>query len=368
MEERGTDSTGVATVMNNGSVKRIRKKGTPRSLTYGKPFNELMDDNPRVLIGHTRHATHGDINVKNAHPFKHGNIMGAHNGIVSNYKEIDKDLEVDSQAIFKLLDEKKNNAVETFKLLRGSMAVTWIDMNDTNKFYMVRHSNPLFTISIPELNSLFYASTSGSLELVAQSLFGMEGKEIMDIEQDKVFEIDEKFILKMTDVSFKSYNQTTVWQGQKGNYGRDELGWDGNEYETGKIWNWKTKRYEWLNEREEEKVVKKKEEKSGLFLLNQVAKYFKTDEARAVLKENCSYCRFQIGKKKDFYFNPEKVERMHTGCYVYESDELGGWERIDAKKLKQCLKLKLVRHLKKKKKKNKQKFLTNGKTIPVTHV
>lgn len=60
------------------------------------------------LVGHTRWATHGDpSNHHNNHPILHGNILGVHNGVLSNHREIladtgraHDDAEVDSEAIF----------------------------------------------------------------------------------------------------------------------------------------------------------------------------------------------------------------------------------------------------------------------------
>ena len=64
---------------------------------------------PDCLVGHTRFATTGDVNTDNCHPFRCGRVLGAHNGMVTNHDELnltyDRDCTVDSQHIFRHLDE-----------------------------------------------------------------------------------------------------------------------------------------------------------------------------------------------------------------------------------------------------------------------
>lgn len=65
--------------------------------------------NKRRVIGHTRLATTGDKTAENSHPFEHGNIIGAHNGMVYNHEDLNKkyerDFKVDSQHIFQHIND-----------------------------------------------------------------------------------------------------------------------------------------------------------------------------------------------------------------------------------------------------------------------
>lgn len=98
MDERGGDSYGT---LCDNEIKR----GLGLASFGIKPL-ELAKHTQ--LIGHTRKATTGEITIENAHPFEIGGIRGAHNGIVSNHRELNeryqRKFQVDSMHIFANLD------------------------------------------------------------------------------------------------------------------------------------------------------------------------------------------------------------------------------------------------------------------------
>jgi hypothetical protein len=115
---RGAHSWGVVAINNDGAQIK-RGLGRLADSSY-----ELCDHN--TLFAHTRHATTGDPeNVKNAHPFRVGKILGAHNGMVFNHEEMNekykRKFEVDSQHLFAHLNEGK-----AFKELHGYGAIEWM--------------------------------------------------------------------------------------------------------------------------------------------------------------------------------------------------------------------------------------------------
>ena len=138
LEYRGYDSAGVAIV--DGKINIAKKKGYIDSLEF--------DFDGTLGIGHTRWATHGVPDNRNAHPFLDckGEIAIVHNGIIENYMELKEKLiknghkfksDTDSEVIAHLIEDYYNgNLKEAFfkaiKELKGSFAIVAISKNERN--------------------------------------------------------------------------------------------------------------------------------------------------------------------------------------------------------------------------------------------
>jgi glutamine---fructose-6-phosphate transaminase (isomerizing) len=155
LEYRGYDSAGVA-IINDGVTKRIRAQGKLKALE-DKLMNEKF--NGHVGIGHTRWATHGAPNERNAHPHQVGEISLVHNGIIENYLEIKEQLlaegavissDTDSELVAHLIwkeVQKNQNLLESVKIVLkkiiGAFSVVVMWEKSPNELVAFKDGPPL---------------------------------------------------------------------------------------------------------------------------------------------------------------------------------------------------------------------------------
>lgn len=131
---RGRDAWGYM-YYNDGddAIEFFKSAGSCKM--SGADDDMVVDGNAtRWIVGHVRAATNGTPqNTNNNHPILHHNIVGVHNGVIRNHKEIFKtvqrefkDAEVDSEAIFAAINAYGVNS--GLKKIYGDMVAVFADV------------------------------------------------------------------------------------------------------------------------------------------------------------------------------------------------------------------------------------------------
>ena len=192
-ESRGAHSSGIARV---GANTRIYKSLLPSSkFVDTKEYNQSvksLKDESYILLGHTRFATEGAIVKSNAHPFRVGDVVGAHNGCVYNIEEmqgkLDKQCPVDSQLIFKAINDK-DNIQEAVKDFDSDFALSFVKKNPM-VLHLCRETNrPLYIAYVSEYKTMFYASESAFIE---DALFdsGIKNVDVYSLNKNTLYSFD----------------------------------------------------------------------------------------------------------------------------------------------------------------------------------
>lgn len=148
--ERGKDATGIYTV-ESGIVKDNEE--AKKFINNKHKIDKIKPAN--LLIGHVRAKTVGHNTVDNAHPFEYGDLVGAHNGSLTNHLSLIRQYgfntdsyNVDSQVLISALNENlKNNNSDDFKVLgeyEGAAALLVYNKKEDVLYVMHDKNRPLF--------------------------------------------------------------------------------------------------------------------------------------------------------------------------------------------------------------------------------
>ncbi len=192
LEYRGYDSSGIA-FLTDGKVVYKRAVGELENLK--KEFKNDSYSKAHIGIAHTRWATHGAPNKKNAHPHKAGSIYLVHNGIIENYKEIKEELEkeglvfksdTDSEVVAALVNNYYNQGeslAEAFKKalkrLRGAFAIVLFSEKEPDSLFAARLSSPL-ALGLGE-EEFFLASDALAFSKYTKRVIYLNDYEILSI-------------------------------------------------------------------------------------------------------------------------------------------------------------------------------------------
>ncbi len=184
LEYRGYDSAGIAT-LDGGNITRLRAEGKLINLDTKLKSHPLKGT---VGIGHTRWATHGLPNEKNAHPHANEKVAVVHNGIIENYAALKEELEksqarfetdTDTEVIVHLVTHylkqgmsPQEAANTTFNRLTGAFAIVMIFAGEQDLIIGTRQGTPL-AVGYGD-GEMFVASDSYALSPLTKKICFLE--------------------------------------------------------------------------------------------------------------------------------------------------------------------------------------------------
>jgi len=157
LEYRGYDSSGVALL--NHDLRVYKKKGRVAELEDSLVGKDL---HAHAGMGHTRWATHGEPNDRNAHPHlsSSGRLAMIHNGIIENYTQLKNDLikkgytfksDTDTEVLLNFIEDiQQNNNCGLEEAVRialrrvvGAYVIVLLDRDSPDTIIAARKGSPL---------------------------------------------------------------------------------------------------------------------------------------------------------------------------------------------------------------------------------
>jgi glucosamine--fructose-6-phosphate aminotransferase (isomerizing) len=193
LDYRGYDSAGVALQAGDGLWSR-RKKGKLSELEAAVGD---APDWPVAGIGHTRWATHGKPEDRNAHPHTDctGRLALIHNGIIENYVALGDEVtakgheltsDTDTEVLAHLIEEEMKGGASLADAVRaclprveGSFAIACVHADDPELIVAARRGSPLI------------AGRTDTTGFVASDIPAILGhtREVYVIDDDRVVEV-----------------------------------------------------------------------------------------------------------------------------------------------------------------------------------
>ncbi len=193
LEYRGYDSAGVSVV----DRELLVFKAAGRIVELEKRLPKVPG---RLGLAHTRWATHGRPEARNAHPFTdcRGELALVHNGIIENHRELREELEreghkfasdTDTEALVHLIEsnyrgELRAAVAESIRRVRGSLAVAVVHRSEPDKLVAARDESPL-VIGVGQGENLV-ASDLPALLKYTRRVIHLENREIAVLTREGV--------------------------------------------------------------------------------------------------------------------------------------------------------------------------------------
>jgi glucosamine--fructose-6-phosphate aminotransferase (isomerizing) len=198
LEYRGYDSAGIA--LTNSTLQVFKTKGKVADLEeIIPPATEA-----HIGMGHTRWATHGEPNDRNAHPHlsQSGKLAVIHNGIIENYGSLKEALirqghifksDTDTEVLIHLIEEikdKENTTLDEAVRLAlnevvGAYAIVILSKDEPTKLIAARKGSPL-VVGYGEPGEFFLASDATPIVEYTRKVTYINDGEIVFIKEGEI--------------------------------------------------------------------------------------------------------------------------------------------------------------------------------------
>ncbi len=200
LEYRGYDSAGIA-VLNGGQLE-VRKDAGKLSQLIDLVNKSRIEGAPG--IGHTRWATHGAPNARNAHPHvgQSKRVVVVQNGIVENFLELKEELiaegvefqsETDTETIVHLVEHYLatglglvESARKTFNQIQGANVVVLMSADEPDKIVTARIGNAGGVVLGLGENENFIASDTPAIMEHTRDVIFLESRQIAVVTRNTV--------------------------------------------------------------------------------------------------------------------------------------------------------------------------------------
>ncbi|MEQ8472083.1 MAG: glutamine--fructose-6-phosphate transaminase (isomerizing) [Marinoscillum sp.] len=213
LEYRGYDSAGVALIENN-QLELFKRKGKVSEL---EAITSAHSFSSTIGIGHTRWATHGEPNDRNAHPHYSANEKLAiiHNGIIENYGSLKTELtekgysfksDTDTEVFITFIEDlQKTLNLELEDAVRialtkvvGAYAIVIMSKDDPNKLIAARKGSPM-VIGLGNKEYYIASDASPIVEYTNEVIY-LNDEQIAVITRDKLEITDTKDIPQEAEI------------------------------------------------------------------------------------------------------------------------------------------------------------------------
>ena len=174
---RGVDSTGVIFGSSTHTVRATKGIGSPEELWLAPENEKIFESNGTLkmkeasfAVGHNRAATAGSITARNAHPFRHGKVIGVHNGTIHwglsglkvPHHEVDSSMVINAIANGMSIQEVEEK-------ITGAYALVWHDAEDGTLHFARNNQRPLHYVFNTSKGTMAFASEAWMITVAAKA-------------------------------------------------------------------------------------------------------------------------------------------------------------------------------------------------------